>query len=101
MHVGLVQVAFKPLTLRGLPEHFIATLRDGRYQNWKKSLIGMVQTSLAYGSVYCNTYPNFHISLNDENSLNTLIFSIKLHGYDNMLGTKDVCICYRIYYKPL
>ncbi|KAG5567945.1 hypothetical protein H5410_065037 [Solanum commersonii] len=28
MHIGLVQVAFKPLTLRGLPESFIAALRD-------------------------------------------------------------------------
>ncbi|KAG5607794.1 hypothetical protein H5410_029286 [Solanum commersonii] len=27
MHIGLVQVAFKPLTLRGLPESFIANLR--------------------------------------------------------------------------
>ncbi|KAG5630986.1 hypothetical protein H5410_002703 [Solanum commersonii] len=49
MHIGLVQVAFKPLTLRGLPESFIATLRDGRNHNWKKSLIGTIQTSLAYG----------------------------------------------------
>ncbi|KAH0633379.1 hypothetical protein KY284_036165 [Solanum tuberosum] len=51
MHIGLVQVAFKPLTLGGLPESFIAALRDGRNQNWKKSLIGTVQTSLAYGPV--------------------------------------------------
>ncbi|KAG5594854.1 hypothetical protein H5410_036086 [Solanum commersonii] len=36
MHIGLVQVAFKPLTLTGLPESFIAALRDGRNQNWKK-----------------------------------------------------------------
>ncbi|KAG5607608.1 hypothetical protein H5410_029100 [Solanum commersonii] len=40
MHIGLVQVAFKPLTLRGLPESFIAALRDGRNHKWKKSLIG-------------------------------------------------------------
>ncbi|KAH0639493.1 hypothetical protein KY290_036759 [Solanum tuberosum] len=51
MHIGLVQVAFKPLTLGGLPESFIAALRDGRNQNWKKSLIGTIQTSLAYGPV--------------------------------------------------
>ena len=87
VHIGLVQVAFKPLTLRGLPESFIAALRDGRNQNWKKSLIGTVQTSLAYGPVYFNAYPNLQISLNDENSLNTLILSIKLHGYDYLPGT--------------
>ena len=61
MHIGLVQVAFKSLTLRGLLESFIAALRDGRNQNWKKSFIGTVQTSLTYGPVYFNAYPNLGI----------------------------------------
>ncbi|KAG5611429.1 hypothetical protein H5410_022710, partial [Solanum commersonii] len=101
MHIGLVQVAFKPLTLRGLPESFIAALRDGRNQNWKKSLIGTIQTSLAYGPVYFNAYPNLQISLQDENSLSSLMLNVKLHGYDYMPGTEVVCVCYRIYYKLL
>ncbi|XP_075108984.1 uncharacterized protein LOC142180806 [Nicotiana tabacum] len=101
IHIGLIEVAFKSLTLRGLPESFITALRDGRNQNWKKSLIGTVHTSLAYGPVYFNVYPNLQISLNDENSLNALILSIKLHGYDYLPGTEIICICYRIYYKPL
>ena len=101
MHIGLVKFVFKPLTLRGLPESFITTLRDGRNQNWRISLIGTVQTSLAYDHVYFNAYPNLQISLNDENSLNTLILSIKLHGYDYLPGTEVICICYRIYYKSL
>ncbi|WMV36491.1 hypothetical protein MTR67_029876 [Solanum verrucosum] len=101
MHIGLVQVAFKPLTLRGLPESFIAALRDGRNHNWKKSLIGTIQTSLAYGPVYFNAYPNLQISLQDENSLSSLILNVKLHGYDYMPGTEVVCVCYRIYYKLL
>ncbi|KAG5572781.1 hypothetical protein H5410_062547 [Solanum commersonii] len=101
MHIGLVQVAFMPLTLRGLPESFIAALRDGRNHNWKKSLIGTIQTSLAYGPVYFNAYPNLQISLQDENSLSSLMLNVKLHGYDYMPGTEVVCICYRIYYKLL
>ncbi|KAG5630192.1 hypothetical protein H5410_001909 [Solanum commersonii] len=101
MHIGLVQVAFKPLTLRGLPKSFIAALRDGRNHNWKKSLIGTIQTSLAYGPVYFNAYPNLQISLQDENSLSSLMLNVKLHGYDYMPGTEVVCICYRIYYKLL
>ncbi|KAG5598445.1 hypothetical protein H5410_029815 [Solanum commersonii] len=101
MHIGLVQVAFKPLTLRGLPESFIAVLRDDRNHNYKRSLIGTIQTSLAYGPVYFNAYPNLQISLQDENSLSSLILNVKLHGYDYMLGTEVVCICYRIYYKLL
>ncbi|KAG5611424.1 hypothetical protein H5410_022705 [Solanum commersonii] len=88
MHIGLVQVAFKPLTLRGLPESFIAALRDVRNHNWKKSLIGTIQTSLAYGPVYFNAYPNLQISLQDENSLSSLMLNVKLHGYDYMPGTE-------------
>ncbi|KAG5581699.1 hypothetical protein H5410_052326 [Solanum commersonii] len=101
MHIGLVQVAFKPLTLLGLPESFIAALRDGINHNSKKSLIGTIQTSLAYGPVYFNAYPNLQISLQDENSLSSLMLNVKLHGYDYMPGTEVVCICYRIYYKLL
>ncbi|KAG5572771.1 hypothetical protein H5410_062537 [Solanum commersonii] len=101
MYIGLVQVAFKPLTLRGLPESFIAALRYGRNHNWKKSLIGTIQTSLAYGPVYFNAYPNLQISLQDENSLSSLMLNLKLYSYDYMPSTEVVCICYRIYYKLL
>ncbi|KAG5609737.1 hypothetical protein H5410_021018 [Solanum commersonii] len=101
IHIGLVQVAFKPLTLRGLPESFITALRDCRNHNWKKSLIGTIQTSLAYRPIYFNAYPNLQISLQDENSLSSLMLNVKLHGYHYILGTEVVCICYRIYYKLL
>ena len=33
MHIGMVQIAFKPLTLKGLPETFLAALRDARNLN--------------------------------------------------------------------
>ncbi|KAG5570711.1 hypothetical protein H5410_060477 [Solanum commersonii] len=101
MHIGLVQVAFKPLILRGLLESFIAALRDGRNQNWRKTLIGTIQTSLAYVPIYFNAYPNLQISLHDENSLSSLMLNVKLYGYDYMAGTEVVCICYKIYYKLL
>ncbi|CAN4094159.1 unnamed protein product [Withania somnifera] len=77
MHIGLIQVAFKSLTLRGLPETFIVTLKNGRNRKLKKSIIGIVQTSRTYGPVYFNAYPNLQISLSDKNSLNALILSIK------------------------
>ncbi|KAG5632039.1 hypothetical protein H5410_003756 [Solanum commersonii] len=98
--LGLKSGQKPPPRLAGLPQ-FIAALRDGRNHNWKKSLIGTIQTSLAYGPVYFNVYPNLQISLQDENSLSSLMLNVKLHGYDYMLGTKVVCICYRIYYKLL
>lgn len=85
MHIGLVQVAFKTLPLTGLSKSYISTLRDDRYHNWKQSLRGTIQTSSAYDPVYFNAYPNLQISLNDENSLNILILSIKFHCYDYSL----------------
>ena len=58
IHIGLIQVALKPLTLNGLPESFIAILRDARNLNWRQSLMGIMQSSLAYGPVYFNVKPN-------------------------------------------
>lgn len=101
LHIGLVQVAFKPLTLKGLPESFVAALRDGRNLNWKNSLIGSIQSTLAYGAIYFNAYPNLNIALTDVNILQSLILNIKINGYDYLPGTEVMCICTRIVYRPL
>jgi len=101
IHIGLVQIAFKPLTLEGLPESFIAALRDGRNLDYKKSLIGIIQSSLAHGPVYFNVYPNLQLSLSDVNITDALTLNVKTHGYNYASGSEVICICYRIYYKPL
>ena len=101
IHIGLVQIAFKPLTLQGLPESFLAVLRDGRNRNWKQSLMGIIQSSLAHGPVYFNVYPNLQLSLTDDNILDALTLNVKTHGYDYIPGSELICICYRIYYRPL
>lgn len=101
LHIGLIQVAFKPLTLEGLPESFIAALRDGRNLDWKKSLMGIIQSSLAHGPVYFDVYPNLQLSLSDANIFDAVTLNVKTHGYNYMPGTEIICICYRIYYKPL
>jgi hypothetical protein len=101
IHIGLIQIAFKPLTLEGLPESFIAALRDGRNLDWKKSLMGLIQSSLAHGPVYFNVYPNLQLSLSDINILEAVTLNVKTHGYNYIPGSEVICICYRIYYKPL
>ena len=101
LHIGLIQIAFKPLTLQGLPESFLAVLRDGRNNNWQQSLIGIIQSSLAHGPVYFNVYPNLQLSLTDINILDSLTLNVKTHGYNYMPGSELICICYRIYFKPL
>ncbi|XP_074299059.1 uncharacterized protein LOC141630079 [Silene latifolia] len=82
IHIGLVQVAFKQLTLEGLPESFVAALRDGRNLNWQKSIIGVVKFSLAHGPVYFDVYPNLQLSLTDANILDALTLNVKTHGYN-------------------
>ncbi|KAG5625775.1 hypothetical protein H5410_010993 [Solanum commersonii] len=52
-------------------------------------------------SILNNYDSNLQISLQDENSLSSLMLSVKLHGFDYMPGTEVVCVCYRIYYKLL
>ena len=40
LHIGLIQVAFKPLTLQGLNASILSCLRDARCHNWTQSLMG-------------------------------------------------------------
>ncbi|XP_070031625.1 uncharacterized protein [Nicotiana tomentosiformis] len=49
LHIGMVQIAFKPLTLKGLPETFLAALRDARNLNFRQSLMGSIESIVAYG----------------------------------------------------
>ncbi|KAK9705730.1 hypothetical protein RND81_07G077700 [Saponaria officinalis] len=101
IHIGLVQVAFKPLTMEGLPESFVAALRDARNLDWKKSIMGVIKTSLAHGPVYFDVYPNLTLPLSDDNILDALTLNVKTHGYNYAQGSEVICICYRIYFKPL
>ncbi|KAG5570738.1 hypothetical protein H5410_060504 [Solanum commersonii] len=85
-------ITIDTLTLRGLPENFIAALRDGRNHNWKKSLIGTIQTSLAYELVHFNAYHNLQTSLKDDNSLSSLMLNVKLHGYVIAIKNETIVI---------
>ena len=101
LHVGLVQIAFRPLTLEGLPKSFLAALRDGGNLDWQESLIGMIQSSLAHRPIYFDVSPNLCLSLSDVNILDSLTLNVKTHGYNYAAGTEVICICYRIYFKLL
>ncbi|KAG5570703.1 hypothetical protein H5410_060469 [Solanum commersonii] len=72
LHIGMVQIAFKPLTLKGLPETFLVALRDARNLNFRQSLKGSIECTVAYGPVYFNTQPNLQLSLSDVNILDAL-----------------------------
>ena len=63
--------------------------------------MGIIQSSLAHGPIYFDVYPNLSVSLSDINILDSLTLNFKTRGYNYTPGTEVICICYRIYYKPL
>ncbi|KAG5630654.1 hypothetical protein H5410_002371 [Solanum commersonii] len=77
----MVQIAFKPLTLKGLPETFLAALRDAQNLNFRQSLMGSIESTVAYGPVYFNTQPKLQLSLVDSNILDALTLNVKTHDY--------------------
>ncbi|WMV58231.1 hypothetical protein MTR67_051616 [Solanum verrucosum] len=97
----MVQIAFKPLTLKGLPETFLAALRDARNLNFRQSLMGSIESTVAYGPVYFNAQPNLQLSLTDSNILDALTLNVKMHGYNYAAGSELICLSYRIYFKLL
>ncbi|KAG5571208.1 hypothetical protein H5410_060974 [Solanum commersonii] len=97
----MVQIAFKPLTLKGLPETFLAALRDARNLNFRQSLMGSIESTVAYGPIYFNAQPNLQLYLTDSNILDALTLNVKTHGYNYAPGSELICLSYRIYYKLL
>ncbi|KAG5619554.1 hypothetical protein H5410_004772 [Solanum commersonii] len=88
---GLVQIDFKPLNLKGLPKTFLAALRDARNLNFCQSLMGSIESTVAYGP----------LSLIDSNIVDALTLNVKTHSYNYIPGSELICLSHRIYYKLL
>lgn len=52
MHISVVQIAFKPLTLKGLPKTFLVAPRVARNLNFQQSLMGSIESIVAYGPIF-------------------------------------------------
>jgi hypothetical protein len=99
IHIGLVQVAVKPLTRQGLNTTVLLCLRDGRHLDFQDSLLRMVESSLYEGPFYFNCHPNYSLSLYDPTLLHALELNIKTDGYEMMKGAQPLTLVYIIYYK--
>ncbi|KAG5631035.1 hypothetical protein H5410_002752, partial [Solanum commersonii] len=88
-------------TEQTLPETFIDALRYARNLNFRQSLIGSIESTVAYGRVYFNTPLNLQFSLTTSNILYALTLNVKTHGYNYALGYELICLSYRIYFKLL
>ena len=99
LHIGLVQVAIKPLFRQGLDIPVCAILRDARLLNFDDSLLGVIQSNLADGPVYFNCYPNFLVDINDPNIMDVLTLNVKTKNMNSKDNTREIAIIYRVYYR--
>ena len=101
VHIGLIQMAFKPLTLPGLNASILACLRDARCMDWTQSLMETMQTSLCHGPVYFNVHPNLCLSFTDKNLFKAITLNTKTYGYNFLPGSETITVIYRIYFRAL
>ena len=99
LHIGLVQIAVKPLTRKFINASVLMSLRDARFKDFRTSILGMITSSLLDGPIYFNYYPDLTLALDDPNIVKTLTLNILTFGYDMDEGSKPLAIIYRIYYK--
>ncbi|KAG5576928.1 hypothetical protein H5410_057062 [Solanum commersonii] len=76
-------------------------IRDARKLNFRQSLVGSIESTVAYGPVYFNTQPNLQLSLSDVNILDALTLNVKTNGYNYVSGSELISLSYRIYFKSL
>ncbi|KAK0583144.1 hypothetical protein LWI29_033779 [Acer saccharum] len=102
LHIGSVQIGLKPLAKIGLNNSILVVLRDKRITNYKESILGIAETSLTYGPIYFQCYPNFTIALNlDEHKEKCLAIDIQTHNYQFLRGSSPYKLIYRIHYRVL
>ncbi|KAK2634589.1 hypothetical protein Ddye_029381 [Dipteronia dyeriana] len=62
----------------------------------------MAETSLAYGPIYFQVYPNFTITLNtDEHKEKCLVIDIQTHNYQFLEKSSPYKLVYRVHYRVL
>jgi hypothetical protein len=101
LHFGLVQIAIRSLVRKGLNVSILACLRDCRNKRFQDSLLGMVEASLSDGSVFFKTFLDFSMSLSDPNIHKVLTLNLQTLGFDLLLGSENISVTYRIYYKAM
>lgn len=81
IHIGLLQIAVKPLTRKGPKIYILLCLRDARFTNFSDSTLGIIESSLFNGPSHFDCYPDFTVSLSDPHMLKSLTLNIKTLGY--------------------
>ena len=101
LHIGLVQVAIKPLTRKIINASVLMCLRDARFKKFYGSILGMITASLYDGPVYFDCYPDISLALDNPNIVKALTLNVLTSGYDMDEGSKPFALIYRIHYRLL
>ncbi|KAK3225974.1 hypothetical protein Dsin_005836 [Dipteronia sinensis] len=76
--------------------------KDKRITDYKESILGMAETTLTYGPIYFQCYPNFTIALNtDEHKEKCLVIDIQTHNYKFIERSSPYKLVYRVHYRVL
>lgn len=96
IHLGLIQIAIKPLHKLGFNTPILLVLRDTRIKYFHNSTIVIVEYNLNDGPVYFNCHPNYSMSLSDEFTKNSLVVYVQGLGDTFNLGVSNIDVISRI-----
>ena len=65
-------------------------LRDTRHIRFNDSLLGTIETSLGYGPVHFDHFPNFIVGLYDPHIMKALTLNIKTHRTLLLQGVQQI-----------
>lgn len=80
LHLGLIQVAIKPLARVGIGAPIVVCLRDDRHRDFHSSLLAMVELDSTNGPFYFNCSPNFAVPFKECVVSELLALQIKTNG---------------------
>ena len=98
MHIGLVQVAIKPLVRKGINAPIYLALRDKRLRRYKSSLLALIQTNICKGPVFFNCFPDFMVDLTCPMTTEALKLDVHIQG-NEFLDFKNFVVLYRVYFR--
>ena len=98
MHIGLVQVAIKPLLKKGINAPIYMDLRDKRLKKYKSSLLAVIQTNICKGPIFFNCYPDFMVDLTCPMTTEALKLDVHIQG-NEFLDFKNFVVMYRVYFR--
>lgn len=101
LHIGLAQLAIKPVTRIGLNTSVLAYGSDKHHESFKDSLIGKVKASLHNGPTIFNCFPNFSAPLTDPRVHEIITLGLQTKGFDMKPQFENITIIYRVYHKVM